>query len=90
MSQPATIFLLYHEIALPGRELCQPAAGHEPGRMLKVALARPGRQIGLAVRQRFRFLGRDVLQQRTPLLNIEDLASVADRQHRLVRRQSVL
>jgi peptidoglycan/xylan/chitin deacetylase (PgdA/CDA1 family) len=28
MSRPATVFLLYHEIALPGRELCQAAAGY--------------------------------------------------------------
>ena len=28
MTRPETIFLLYHEIALPGRELCQTAAGY--------------------------------------------------------------
>ncbi|MBV9623769.1 MAG: polysaccharide deacetylase family protein [Acidobacteria bacterium] len=28
MTRPATIFLLYHELALPGRELCQAVAGY--------------------------------------------------------------
>src|SRR5262249_54666769 len=48
------------------------------------------RQIGLAVRFGPRPLRRNVLHQRTALVHVQDLAAIADRQHRFMRRQGIL
>ena len=58
--------------------------------MLEVALFGSGRQVGVAVRERLRMLGFEVLNQSSLLIDVKELAAEADGEDGLSRFETVV